>query len=130
MKGGCNWASSFETLCYASAVCESIMNEDDRKYGSFVEMENPQLRKEESEKSDVENPEEDDTYNEESINYKSVIQGGGNMKTDMDLLLDAIDIVEGEEHGAQVTLFRSGESHVLIKDKAKVHKLILRFLEE
>jgi hypothetical protein len=36
-------------------------------------MENPQLRKEEPEKLDVENPEKKDTYNEESINHKSVI---------------------------------------------------------
>jgi hypothetical protein len=74
MNGGYKSESSLKTLCYASAICEGRMDEDDLEYGSFVEMENPQLRKEEPEKLDVENPEQKDTYNEESINHKSVIQ--------------------------------------------------------
>jgi hypothetical protein len=46
------------------------------------------------------------------------------MMTTMDLLFDAIDIVDGEregeeEQGAEVTSLRS----VLVKDKAKIHKV-------
>jgi hypothetical protein len=73
MNGGFKSESSFDTLCYVTTIYKRRMN-DGLEYGSSVEMENRRLRKQDYEKLDVENPEEEDTYNEESMNYKSVIQ--------------------------------------------------------